>query len=128
MSSEKLRLDKYLWAIRVYKTRTQAAVAIDAHKIKCNGADVKPSKPVSIGDVYELKTDTRRWIIQVTALLDKRVQYAEALNYYVDLTPAEDLLPKKDAAFVEFTGKRQSKQGRPTKKNRRELDNLKNGF
>jgi ribosome-associated heat shock protein Hsp15 len=124
MSSEKLRLDKYLWAIRIFKTRTQAADAIDAHKVKCSGADVKPSKQVVVGDIYEIKTEARKWVIEVTALLDKRVLYTEAIQHYTDLTPAEELVKKDKQVFIDYTGKRQSKQGRPTKKNRRELDNL----
>jgi ribosome-associated heat shock protein Hsp15 len=124
MNQEKLRLDKYLWAIRIYKTRTLAATAIDAGKVKCQGNDVKPAKQVSIGDQYEIKTEGRNWIIEVTALLDKRLQYAEVVNYYLDKTPVEDNLKKDKSVFVEYTGKRQSKQGRPTKKNRRELDSL----
>jgi ribosome-associated heat shock protein Hsp15 len=121
MSAEKLRIDKYLWAIRIFKTRTQAADAITAGKVKSNGVDIKPSKPVSIGDRYEIKTEARKWIIEVTGLLPARVQYSEAINYYVDLTPEEELVKKANSAFIEYTGKRQSKQGRPTKKNRREL-------
>ncbi len=124
MSSEKLRLDKYLWAIRIFKTRTLASTAIDAGKVKCQGNDVKPSKQVVIGDQYEIKTEARNWIIEVTGLLDTRLQYSEAVNYYIDKTPVEDNLKKDKSVFVEYTGKRQSKQGRPTKKNRRELDSL----
>ena len=120
-----LRIDKYLWAIRIFKTRTQAADAIDAHKVKCNGSDIKPSKQVVVGDVYEIKTEARKWVIQVTALLANRVQFSEAIQHYADLTPEEELTTKKDKpVFIDYTGKRQSKQGRPTKKNRRELDNL----
>ncbi len=123
-ASEKLRIDKYLWAIRIFKTRTQAADAIDSHKVKCNGADVKPSKQVAVGDVYEIKTEARKWVIEVTTLLSNRVQYSEAILHYADLTPAEELLKKEKPVFIDYTGKRQSKQGRPTKKNRRELDSL----
>lgn len=124
MSSEGLRLDKYLWAIRVFKTRTQAATAISSGKVTLNGADVKASKNVAMGDLYTIKTEARKWIIEVTGLLDNRVQYSEAINFYIDRTPESDLVKKQKAAFVEFTGKRQSKQGRPTKKNRREMDRL----
>lgn len=124
MSSEGLRLDKYLWAIRVFKTRTQAATAISSGKVTLNGADVKASKNVAVGDLYTIKTEARKWIIEVTGLLDNRVQYSEAINFYIDRTPESDLVKKQKAAFVEFTGKRQSKQGRPTKKNRREMDRL----
>lgn len=124
MSSEKLRLDKYLWAIRIFKTRTQAADAIAAGKVKWNGDPVKAAKPVVVGDQYEIKAETRNWVIEVTGLLEKRVQYSEAINYYTDHTPVEAVDKKQKTAFIEFTGKRQSKQGRPTKKNRRELDSL----
>jgi ribosome-associated heat shock protein Hsp15 len=120
----KLRLDKYLWAIRIYKTRSQASAAIDALKVKSNGAPVKAAKQVSIGDRYEIKTEARKWVVEVTGLLDKRVAYSEAINYYVDVTPAEELEHKQKSAFVEYTGKRQSKQGRPTKKNRRDMGNV----
>lgn len=123
MESENLRLDKYLWAIRVFKTRTQAADAIQSGKVKLDGATVKPAKQVVIGDTYEIKTEARKWVIQVSGLLYKRVQFSEAIHYYVDLTPKEENAVKSmKSAFVEYTGKRQSKQGRPTKKNRREMD------
>lgn len=121
MNSEKLRIDKYLWAIRVFKTRTQAADAINLGKVRLEGATIKASKQVNIGDTYDIKTEARRWVVQVTGLLDHRVQYSEAINYYIDLTPAEEPVKKQKSAFVEYTGKRQSRQGRPTKRNRREL-------
>ncbi|MFN8324115.1 MAG: RNA-binding S4 domain-containing protein [Chitinophagales bacterium] len=126
-TAEKLRLDKYLWAIRIFKTRSQAADAIDSHKVKSNGDDVKPAKAVNIGDRYEIRTEARKWVIEVTGLLHKRVTYTEAIKYYSDITPPELLLPKQATVFVENTGKRQSKQGRPTKKNRRDLDRLSGG-
>ena len=94
MSTEKLRVDKYLWAIRIFKTRTQAADAITAGRVKSNGLDIKSSKPVSIGDRFEIKTEARKWVIEVTGLLHQRVQYAEAINYYVDLTPEEEIIKK----------------------------------
>lgn len=124
MSEEKLRLDKYLWAIRIFKTRSQAQHAIDSGKVKSNGADVKPSKQVSITDRYEIKTEARKWVIEVTGLLHNRLQYAEALKYYLDRTPAEDPLKKNQPVFYDNTGKRQSKQGRPTKKNRRDMGDI----
>ena len=119
---EKLRLDKYLWAIRLFKTRTQAAEACDSGKVKQNGTGVKASKNVSIGDEYEIKTEAKKWVIKVTALLSNRVAYAESIKHYIDLTPAEDS-EKTNFQSASFpTGKRHSKIGRPTKKQRRELD------
>jgi ribosome-associated heat shock protein Hsp15 len=124
--TEKLRLDKYLWAIRVFKTRSQASEAITKGNVKSNGVDVKASKAVSLGDQYEIKTEARKWVVQVSGLLDQRKQYSEAINYYVDLTPEEDPETKNQSVFYDFTGKRKSKQGRPTKRNRRNLDDANN--
>lgn len=119
---EKLRLDKYLWSIRLFKTRTEAAAACDAGKVKLNGTTVKASKNVSVGDEYEVKTEAKRWRIKVTALLHSRVAYSEAVKYYIDITPAEEIERLRFQAVSFHTGKRPSKIGRPTKKQRRELD------
>jgi ribosome-associated heat shock protein Hsp15 len=119
---EKLRLDKYLWAIRLFKTRSQAGDACDKGKVKYNGEACKASKHVSVGDEYEVKTEAKRWCIKVTGLLEKRVQYSEAIKYYMDITPAEELERIQFIASSFHTGKRLSKVGRPTKKERRDLD------
>ena len=122
MEKEKLRIDKYLWAIRLFKTRSQAADACDKSKVKLNGDNVKASKTVTVGDEYEIKSEAKRWVIKVTRLLDHRVQYSEAITYYTDITPADELDRIKFEAAVFNTGKRMSKQGRPTKKDKREID------
>lgn len=124
MEKEKLRLDKYLWAIRIFKTRSIAAVACDKGRIKINGEAVKASRIVKIDDVYEIKTEEKRWVIKVKGLLPKRVQYKEAIEFYEDLTPPEE---KERIAFQAasfYSGKRLSKIGRPTKKERRDLDDF----
>jgi len=121
-SKEKLRLDKYLWAIRLFKTRTVAAAACDMGKVKFNGTSAKASKPVNIGDEYEVKTENKRWRIKVSGLLQNRVKHEEAVKYYVDITPAEEIQRLQYQASAFHTGKRQSKIGRPTKKERRDLD------
>lgn len=122
---EKLRIDKYLWAIRLFKTRTLAASACDSGKVKLNGMAVKASKPVSVGDEYEVKTEAKKWRIKVTSLLDHRVQYAEAIKHYIDITPAEEIEKMQFQASSFHTGKRLSKVGRPTKKQRRDLEDFK---
>ncbi len=124
MEKEKLRLDKYLWSIRLFKTRSQAADACDKNKVKFKGDNVKAAKTVNVGDEYDVKTEARRWVIKVTGLLDHRVQYSEAITYYSDITPAEDLDLVKFQAPVFHTGKRLSKVGRPTKKDKRDLDDF----
>ena len=121
---EKLRLDKYLWAIRLFKTRTMAAAACDTGKVKFDGLQAKAPRNVSIGDEYEVKTEAKRWRIKVTGLLEKRVAYAEAIKNYIDITPEEEIQRLQYQAASFHTGKRQSKIGRPTKKERRDLDDF----
>lgn len=121
---EKLRLDKYLWSIRLFKTRTLAAAACDTGKVKYEGAAAKAAKQVHVGDEYEIKTEAKRWRIKVTGLLHNRVQYSEAVKFYIDITPAEEVQRLQYQAAVFHTGKRKSKIGRPTKKERRDLDDF----
>ena len=126
-TKEKLRLDKYLWSIRLFKTRSQAAEACDKGRVKYNGDAAKASKNVSVGDEYEVKTEAKRWRIKVAALLHNRVQYTEAIKYYIDITPAEEIQRLQYQAASFHTGKRPSKVGRPTKKQRRDLDEFTDG-
>lgn len=123
-TTEKLRLDKYLWSIRIFKTRSLAAEACEKGRVKMNGESVKASRTVKLGDEYEVKTEARRWVIRVTGLLANRQAYSEAIKYYEDLTPPEELLKQQHQAASFHTGKRLSKIGRPTKKERRNLDDL----
>ena len=119
---DKLRIDKYLWSIRLFKTRTMAAAACDTGKVRQAGTLVKASKNVAVGDEYEVKTEAKKWIVKVTGLLHNRVAYSEAIKYYIDLTPKEETEKLNFHAASFHTGKRKSKIGRPTKKQRRELD------
>ncbi len=120
-AKEKLRIDKYLWSIRLFKTRSQAGDACDKGRVKFMGNSIKASRVVSIGDEYEVKTEARKWVIKVSGLLPTRMAYAEAIKYYIDITPAEELDRIKFEAAAFNTGKRQSKIGRPTKRERRDL-------
>ncbi len=117
----KIRLDKYLWAIRIFKTRSLATAAIDDGKVKWKGGNIKPARIVALGDHYDIKTPARKWAIEVTGLIGNRVAYEEAILNYVDLTQEEDkvVVRQLDSGF--YTGKRISKTGRPTKKQRRSL-------
>lgn len=124
MSDLKLRLDKYLWAIRIFKTRTLASTAIESGKVKNNGMPVKASRNVAIGDKYEIKTATRKWIIEVSGLLANRAAYEIASKNYIDLTPEEEKELNQALPSSFYTGKRLSKTGRPTKKQRRDLNDL----
>ncbi len=123
-TAEKLRVDKYLWAIRIFKTRAQASEACDKGKVKTAGGPVKAAKHVQVGDQFEIKAEARKWVIHVTGLLFNRVQFSEAVNYYSDITPKDDDQALQYQAPSFNTGKRQSKIGRPTKKERRDLDGM----
>jgi ribosome-associated heat shock protein Hsp15 len=118
MPVEKLRIDKYLWAIRLFKTRPEATAACDKGKVKLMDAPVKASRQVHAGEEYEVKTSEKRWRIKVTGILYKRVAYAEAIKFYTDITPAEEL-ERIQLLGATFHSK---KAGRPTKKDRRDLN------
>ncbi|MBC8033845.1 MAG: RNA-binding S4 domain-containing protein [Chitinophagaceae bacterium] len=119
---EKLRIDKYLWSIRLFKTRALAAEACDKGRVKLNGDSVKASRTVREGEEYEVRTEARKWLIRVTGLLHTRAAYIEAIKYYTDITPPEEIQAIQFQASSFNTGKRQSKVGRPTKKDRRDLE------
>jgi len=123
-AKEKLRLDKYLWSIRVFKTRALATEACEKGRVRLNDITAKASKNVVVGEVYHIRTSDRKWVVQVTGLLEHRVQYTEAIKYYVDLTPEEEK-QKTDVQSASFyTGKRLSKTGKPTKKQRRDFEDF----
>lgn len=124
MEKEKLRLDKYLWAIRLFKTRRLATDACNNGKVKYEEEQAKPGKNVHLGDVYNVRTEGKKWCIKVTGLLHTRVKYSDAINYYADITPAEEIERLQFQTSSFHTGKRLSKIGRPTKKDRRELDDF----
>ena len=116
-----VRLDKYLWAIRMFKSRTLADKACSDGKVKMGDQLVKSSRDVVVGDVYTFRTPAGKRQIRVIALLDKRLGFADAIKYYEDLTPPEWNIATQSAVFHDRTGKRGSRSGRPTKRNRREL-------
>lgn len=122
--TEKLRIDKYLWSIRLFKTRSQAAEACEKGRVKMAGEPVKASRTVKLNDEYELRTEARKWVIRVTGLLHNRVAYPEAIKNYEDITPPEMLVAQDFAAPSFHTGKRLSKTGRPDKKQRRNMEDL----
>ena len=122
--SNKVRLDKYLWAIRIFKTRTLATAACDDGKVKLNGVSLKPSKSVAIGDKYDIRGEGRKWTIEVTGIIEKRVAYEEAIKNYIDLTSEEDKAHNVRMSTCFYTGKRLSKTGKPSKKQRRDLSEL----
>lgn len=120
---EKLRVDKYLWSIRLFKTRSLATEACRAGRVKLDGQNIKPSYLVKVGDEYAIQKGIERRIIKVLALLERRVDAKTAVLHYEDRTPQEDIAKFK-SAFMSPVLQRERGAGRPTKKDRREIDDL----
>lgn len=124
---EKLRIDKYLWAIRQFKTRTLASDACKAGRIKLDGNNIKPSHEVRLGEVYQIAKGPERKVIRVVGLLENRVDAKTAVGFYEDITPVEQTTAFK-TMFHAPVLKRDRGTGRPTKRDRREIDELKEDF
>ena len=120
---EEVRIDKYLWSIRVFKTRSEATVACNGGKVRLNGSDVKPSKAVKPGDVIVVRKGAVTYTYKVLALIDKR-QGPKLVPEYVENQTPQSELDKLRAPVETLFLKRDRGTGRPTKKDRRQMDNL----
>jgi ribosome-associated heat shock protein Hsp15 len=118
-----VRIDKYLWSIRVFKTRSEATDACKGGKIRVNGADTKPSKMVKVGDTIIARKGAVTYTYKVLELIDKRQGAKLVPNYAENLTPPEELA-KLRAPIETFFLKRDRGAGRPTKKDRRQMEAL----
>lgn len=118
---DNVRVDVWLHAVRLYKTRTAATTAVKGGKIKVNDEPVKPSYKLQVGDTVTFRQPGRERIIEVTGLLDKRVGHPVAIKQYIDHSP--EPVPR----YLMAVPKRERGAGRPTKKERRQLDRLR-GF
>ncbi len=121
---EVLRIDKWLWCVRVYKTRTQAADACKKGRIKLNDNIVKASHEVKIGEVFNIKLDKYTKSIKVLDLLKNRIGAKMLSGYIQDLTPKEEYEKLKLINDIKVET-RDYGSGRPTKKDRREIDKVK---
>jgi ribosome-associated heat shock protein Hsp15 len=122
----KVRIDKYLWSIRCFKSRTLATEACDSGKVKINGDNAKPSSPVKVGDDLHAKVNGNLKIYKVTALLEKRVGAALVANYCIDSSPEPDKDLFFDGSKPQF-GIRERGAGRPTKLDRRDIETFLDG-
>lgn len=120
---DEVRIDKYLWSIRVFKTRSEATDACKGGKIRVNGADTKPSKMVRRGDVIVARKGPVTYTYKVLELIDKRQGAKLVPQYAENLTPEEEIA-KLRAPVETFFLKRDRGAGRPTKKDRRQMDSL----
>lgn len=121
MDSE--RIDKYLWAVRVFKTRSEATDACNGNKVQINGVNAKASKAVKIGDSIKVRKGTVLYEFKVIQLSGTRMGASLVPEFAQNLT-SESELAKLHAPVETFFVRRDRGSGRPTKKERRELDAL----
>ena len=124
---DEIRLDKYLWAVRVFKTRSDAADAIRNNKVSVNGAWAKPSREVKIGDEITVRKQQVTYSYRVLDLVSSRQPAKNVPTYCLNTTPQEELdklnVPRETIFVFRERG-----AGRPTKKERRDLDTLMDDF
>ena len=123
MAAGEVRIDKYLWAIRVFKTRTDATDACKGCKVKVNDTDAKPSRNVKVNDIISIRKGVVTYTYRVVDLLEKRVGAKIVEQYAENLTPQSEL-DKLNAPVETFFLKRDRGTGRPTKKERRDMEKL----
>ena len=121
--AEETRIDKYLWSIRVFKTRSDATDACKGGKVRINGADIKPSKTIKPGDIIAVRKGAVCYQYRVLAIIDKR-QGAKLVPQFAENITPQDELDKLKAPVETFFLKRDRGSGRPTKKERRQMDTL----
>lgn len=126
----KVRVDKWLWSVRIFKSRTIATDACKSGKVKVGPVAVKPSFLITEGNVVSVKKDGFTFQFRVVALIEKRVGAPIAVTCYADVTPPEER-EKYLAWFQNASGTAETRErgmGRPTKRERREIDSFKEGY
>lgn len=122
--TDRLRIDKWLWAARFFKTRSAAADAVDGGKVQVSGERVKPAKSVRIGDRLSVRAGAYTWEVEVTGLSDRRGPATEAQALYRE---SDDSRRAREETSALLRASRQVNplhRGRPTKKARRDLERL----
>ena len=123
---KKVRVDKWLWSVRIFKSRTQASDACKSNKIKIGDNNLKPSFSLEGGETLLVKKNGFSMTYKVVTLIEKRVSATLAAPCYENLTPADELNKYKEWYVGKSASERRAKgAGRPTKKERRELDGWK---
>lgn len=125
MQEESHRIDKWLWEVRLFKTRSMATDACKAGKVKLGGQNIKASREMKVGDVVVVSLNPLFQTIKITQFPKSRLGAKLVSEYYEDLTPVEEYERIKmiEASNTEY---RDRGTGRPTKKQRRVIDKIKN--
>lgn len=119
-----IRIDKWLWSVRLFKTRSQATVACKGGKVKIEGMVVKPSREVKLEDIIQVQSGGFSKTVKVIGLLKNRVSAKLAVEYVEDITPEEEIAKRLMLKDVNYE-RRERGVGRPTKKQRRLIERLK---
>ena len=124
--TSKLRIDKWLWAARFFKTRALAADAVECGKVLINDMRVKPAKAVGVDDLLAIRLGPYQFVVEVLALSDKRGPAPQAQKLYKE---TEESRKRREALALELTAQAQNetRDGRPTKKDRRDIERFRSG-
>lgn len=120
--SDSIRIDKWLWAARFFKTRSLATDAVDGGKVRLNGERIKPARGVKSGDTLEIDNGSNEWEVVVQGLADKRGSAAIAQTLYAETERSIAEREKKAEQRKFFREPGESIKGRPTKRDRRQID------
>lgn len=125
-NTEKFRLDKWLCAARFFKTRTLAADAVECGQVQLNETRVKPAKAVTVGDMLSILAGQKQYIVEVLALSDKRGPASVAQKLYRE---TDESRRRREAIAIQLKAQPQPFhfKGRPTKRDRREIERFKKG-
>lgn len=120
MAEPNHRIDKWLWCVRLYKTRTEATDAVNGGKVKLNNANTKPSRELKPGDIIEFKKGIITRTYKVIDFPKNRLPAKEITAFLEDLTPDTELVKLEDLKYMQVV-KRDKGAGRPSKKERRDM-------
>ena len=124
MSTESVRIDKWLWAARFFKTRSMATDAVDGGKVRLNGERIKPARGVKAGDMLEIDNGSTEWEVVVEGLSETRGPASVAQTLYAETERSIAERQKKAEQRKLFREPGEAIKGRPTKRDRRQLDKL----
>jgi len=122
-----LRIDKYIWHVRLSKTRSLAAKLVDGNKIKINSKECKPSKEVYVGDLISVQKNNAVFSYKILQLTTKRLGAKLVIDHLLDLTPEEELEKYKTYQMAQ-RAYRGNDQGKPNKKDRSDIDHFLEGW
>jgi ribosome-associated heat shock protein Hsp15 len=123
MDINDVRIDKFLWAMRIYKTRSIATEECDKGRISIDKVSIKPSRKVKIGETIMVRKPPVTYSFLVKKLTDKRLSASLVSDYITDITPKEEL-EKLEMSRIAVNFSRDRGAGRPTKKDRRDIENI----